>query len=694
MAYGITRGPPVEETDLSSFVEVLSTLPAEEWRGRIVALKDLVNSIPDYSTTPPPPPSSIDGEGANDEAAGNGMTNGNNEHKTTPWYRSSKSVRRLAIPLRTLLLDARSAVVKEATELIGTLFMVKLQPHPSLTTDGRGSENAEKDEVAAVESHDGGLETISGGFKVTKPQQPPPPAFVGRLLLKDLLPSILDMSRQTVKVIRTYGVNMTMDVLPHCRVKSCLVVMLERMKTHQNRTVREDCALYLRRVLETWPWDSTGSCDNIPEGDLGIVNSRKEERLSLDSTRQIGLGLGRTLSDSAKPVREEAKRGFQVLFRRFRLVWDEVMSSGVVRDIRLRKKLLEAASRSDGNTANLFDDATSLGEMSLNSAVSGLSYASYRSHASHRSYRSAVGANGVPAVIGTPKTSPRARARFGTSTASPSYMRGTGSSSARISEQNKLQAKEGSDQYSINEYVTSSGHKVSTPGSSRGAGKYRMPAHQYGEVEPCSTPEQPFASLLQTPVRPKNHESSRKVLRKRLSRRISGIKEEPPAPPTSPSLLASISESDDIEGVAPSTVDEHADSSEICNVALEVIAAHLSHLEQVSSFITEEKGILSELIEKLGISITDGAQTSELANRLATLSEEQVCDYFESVHVCVDKQKDAGEVLLKEMERISRGDVSNVSGIEDSPSSLQRQNLPQSPLGDPSLQRNLRDEFG
>lgn len=39
-----------------------------------------------------------------------------------------------------------------------------------------------------------------------------------------------------------------------------------------------------------------------------------------------------------------------------------------------------------GGQRQLFDDVASLGEMSLNSAVSGLSYASYRSHGTMRSY--------------------------------------------------------------------------------------------------------------------------------------------------------------------------------------------------------------------------------------------------------------------------------------------------------------------
>mmetsp|Transcript_29172 Transcript_29172/g.61937 ORF Transcript_29172/g.61937 Transcript_29172/m.61937 type:complete len:691 (+) Transcript_29172:146-2218(+) len=684
MVYGVARGPPVDESDLAAFIETLSALPVEEWQKRIAALKKLVDSTPDYSTTPAPE----DGEVANGGAPAAATPNGN-KNQTIPWYRSSKSVRRLTNPLKTVLLDARSAVVKEATELIGTLLMVKLQPHPSLIM----GEGLKKEDGGKI---NGGLETINGGFNAPK-QQPPPPAFVGRLLLKDLLPAILDMSKQTVKVIRTYGVNMTLDILPHCRVKSCIVVLLERMKTHQNRTLREDCARYLRCVLETWPWDPTGSCDNISNDNIGIVNSRKEERLTLDSTRQIGLGLGRTLSDSAKPVREEAKRGFQALFRRFRPLWDEVMSSGVVRDLRLRKKLLEVASRSDSG-GNLFDDTTSLGELSLNSAVSGLSYASHRSGVSHRSYASrgmtptsrGMANNGVPSVIGTPKTSPR----LSLSRRTP------GSSSARGSERAKIQAKESYNKSSINQYVTSSGHVLSTP--SPRSGRYSKPTFLCrGEEAGATITQQPFASLLETPSRsmirqsPDSRQKSCKVLRKSLSRRISGIIDDIPQPdtPGHRRQLSSINETEDGNN-APHSAIKDAHSTEITNVALEVIAAHLSHLDQIENLILKEKGLLLHLNEKLGISITDETKTAELANHLASLSEEQVCDYFESVHMCVEKQRYAGEILLKEMERISQGDVSTLAGSDSNDHSLEAQqmheDLAQSPLG----HRDLRDEFG
>ncbi|EJK71423.1 hypothetical protein THAOC_07139 [Thalassiosira oceanica] len=645
MVYGVRSGPPVNEASLESFRSELSSLPVEQWQDRVKCLRSLVDTVPDYSTT------EINEEGvyAPPTTGNNGSDVGNEK---IPWYRSSKAVRKLERPLKSLLLDARSAVVKETTDLIGTLLTVKLQPHPSLVIETNGNS-------AELES---GLRTIEGSTK----SRVPPPAFVGRLLLKDLIPTVLDMSKQTVKVIRTEAVSMMLDILPHCRVKSVNIVMLEKMKSHKNRSVREDCARYLRCVLETWPWDPTGSQDNISNQNVDIVNSRKEERLSLDSTRQIGLGLGRALSDSAKPVRDEAKKGIEALFRRFRPVWDEVLNSGVIRDVRLRKKLLESASSSNQPGSKLFDDA-SLGDLSLNSAVSGLSYASHRSAFSNRSYASQTYGNrgtNIPSVIGTPSRgvpSPRNRSniRYGPSGSplkgSPSYMRGTGSSSARNgADQEKIRSKEGPTQYSANQYVTSSGHILSTP-SPRSAKRIGV-ASLRGGLDAIAT-EQPFASLLQTPnqssqdATPDSKPKSAKILRKRLSHRISGVHVDGAICTNFERQLSSINESE----TKPTGPSSETHSAEVSNVALEVIAAHLSHIEKLESLLHKEKDVLLGISEELGVSITDSTQTDELVSKLRNLSEEKVCDYFEEVYQCADRQKKCGEQLIEEMEKICQG---------------------------------------
>ena len=529
--------------------------------------------------------------------------------------------------------------MKEATELIGTLFMVKLQHHPNFDEgDGDVPQSEEK--------------------------RPPPP-FVGRLLFKDLLPSLLQLSSQTVKVIRTYGSNLLLDVLPHCRVPSSLVMLCERIKSDKNRCMKEDCARYIRCVLETWPCDEAlVACVDTYHQDKSIDNDlitptsrlRKDECLTIDMVKQIGSELGRSLSDPAQPVRNESKMGFQVLFRRFRPIWDEVMriNSGVIRDVRLRKKLLEAAARSDGRDVDdlaSLDDG-SVGGMSYGSIRSGISQLTFRSYASQRPARA------VPNAIDTPK------------------MRGKQMQTSR----------EAISDYATNNYVTTGGKVYSTP--SPRTRTYQRPNYSSGKKEMTISVQQPFASLLKTPLRndrsppnpltplglsSKTQKASSTVLRKRLSRRISGVEAingggalYTESAEDYRRQLSSINEADDNKGgnqlnntaAEPDTVAESI--SEITTVALEVIAAHLSHLKELEAALSKEKELLADLEKLAGTSLSNNDRSSsKVRTCLANLSEEQVCDYFESLHICVDKQQTSSDKFLKEMEKISQGEEEN-----------------------------------
>ena len=208
--------------------------------------------------------------------------------------------------------------------------------------------------------------------------------------------------------------------------------------------------------------------------------------------------------------------------------------------------------------------------------------------------------------------------------------------------------------------------------------------------------EQPFASLLTTPLR-NDHETmspihqmtplglkpekaSSTVLRKRLSRRISGVPEgnKNNAGTTNGiqdynRQLSSIHEGEDVKMQHTKSEEEETTSqshqeninsntttpSEITAVALEVVSAHLSHLKHLEASITKEKELLANL-EKLTqcqspLLDADALQSKETITFLSTLTEEQVCDYFESLHVCVNEQLESSELLLGEMEKISQG---------------------------------------
>jgi hypothetical protein len=180
--------------------------------------------------------------------------------------------------------------------------------------------------------------------------------------------------------------------------------------------------------------------------------------------------------------------------------------------------------------------------------------------------------------------------------------------------------------------------------------------------------------------------------------------------------LSSIAEKNDDGNNRPSTTSQssatnnnvNSNSDEITYVALEVISAHLAHLDKIETQLSREKDLLLDLNKQLGISISDATNSDELAQCLTKLTEEQVCDYFEAVHVCVDLQRNASESLLREMERISQGggsggDLSmSSSDVMDTTSADGSSNgvcLPQSPLslknsiGLERVQRDLGAQF-
>ncbi len=131
------------------------------------------------------------------------------------------------------------------------------------------------------------------------------------------------------------------------------------------------------------------------------------------------------------------------------------------------------------------------------------------------------------------------------------------------------------------------------------------------------TAQWPFASILQTPCRhPMTPESrdltSTEILRKRLSHRILGIQPEVHERIQSPvQQLSCIDETEDCKE-APATTTKVAHPIEITTVALEVIFAHLSHIEQIEQFIAKEKDLLLDLNKKVGISITDRTLASDM----------------------------------------------------------------------------------
>jgi len=172
------KDPIVDDQVIQEFCTIIENTPSDEWLKRSSALEALVNSIPP------------------DPAA-----------HSSQWFNSAKTLRYLALPVSSLLKDARSTVIKRTCESMTLLF------------------------------------AKCGGE--------------ARYLLKDLMITIIGVHAQTVQVIRTYVQAMVIDALQKVPCKAAMPLWLEKLKTDKRKTVREACALYLTTGLECWQDDPT-----------------------------------------------------------------------------------------------------------------------------------------------------------------------------------------------------------------------------------------------------------------------------------------------------------------------------------------------------------------------------------------------------------------------------------------------------
>ena len=228
------------------------------------------------------------------------------------WYQSAQAVARLANPLSALILDARSTVVKHTCQHI-ELLVQRCNLHT------------------------------------------PPNSDVCRYLLRDLFPSVLNLSAQTVNVIRNYAVDMMCKLIPMCRFKSGLPFLLDRLRFDKSRDVREACVRYLKLILQNW----CGTNAFSPDSDV------PQAYLSKENCMHIGKALAYSLSDPSQTVRMEARQSFELFRGWYPDQWSEILHDpdGVFhKDMKLKKTLLDSASRLDAgrsvNFSSFGDDWT------------------------------------------------------------------------------------------------------------------------------------------------------------------------------------------------------------------------------------------------------------------------------------------------------------------------------------------------
>ena len=371
----------VDDDAVVRFCDAIDRLPSDEWRARTLAFEQLVDFIP--------------AERGERDGQSKRWTSG-----TVPWYRSPATLRRLALPLRDLLGDGRSTVVRHTCDnlsrLIARVAVINGGPNEgdgNIEGEGRG-----------------------GGGDGGDPLTPPPQSDVARYLLKDLLPAILALHGQTVNLIRGYALAMMLDVIPRCRFKSGLPTILERLRRDKSRDVREACARYVRAVMESWTKSVGGG------GDAGSVAGKatgtgggRDSYITRDIALHIGNALARALTDPSQCVRMEARVGFETFRSVHSDVWSHIVRRAdgpLSKDLRVKKSVINAAVRADAerslgieggsrrvkgkdeNRGLVANDDASV----VSNHTGGFSFVSTQSRTSRTSVGSSSRASGIPAL--------------------------------------------------------------------------------------------------------------------------------------------------------------------------------------------------------------------------------------------------------------------------------------------------------
>jgi len=223
------------------------------------------------------------------------------------------ALRRLCVPVSVLLLDGRSVVVKHTCEQL--VFLVKVITRRSVP---RASSEEEHSTVATVSTHGtNGSRTTNCGESnasgnnnnnnnVSNTNNP------CRLLLKDLLPTILLLHAQTLKVKQTYACDMMQLLIPTCPFRTGIPIILERMRNDASHEVRRICLFYITLILRHWTSATGGG------GLLG-------EYITPSMRLRIGNGVARAFEDASGEVREEARVAFGKLRKVFPVVWDGIV---------------------------------------------------------------------------------------------------------------------------------------------------------------------------------------------------------------------------------------------------------------------------------------------------------------------------------------------------------------------------------
>ena len=604
------HGNMIDDAAITTFMTSVESLPTDEWRARTLAFESLIESLPKPNDPPP-----YIGHGGG----------------ITPWYKSHTALRRLFKPLSELLLDARSTVAKHTCQHLA--FLVRR-------------------------------------IKALNPAN----SDTCKYLLKDLLPTVLALHAQTVKVIRGYAAEMMTIIIPLCRFKSGLPVMLERLRKDKSRDVREACVKYLRLVVRHWAKDVEQPSLGSGSGSAGESEAQSQppsktnqDYLTPSICLHIGNGLARALMDPSQHVRMEARNAFEIFRYKYPDIWNQIVQKkdGILsKDKRLKKSIINAAIKADAegrsDISNNYYPSYEEGEdYDVNSIHSNGSRTSWHSRESFASKASGLNSSksrrsgsrqrprSTPGLSGPPKRNPVSSnlqrdgkippsSRNGRNGSAPQAGAGASSKPKNVTRRYHSDESHNSNYSSpghSKQYINSADHQLSPPPSTVS----ELEIHDPTTTNTTHTSALPEPPLMDDIIDDADHHEE--------SRNPSSAFNPDIVPSTS-----SVSENSSLQNSANGGNTGGPRPNENYTVANQLLSAHKSYIDELMESLRTEMNTVREfeaslLQSKSNLSSNGGSYGP---------TEDEVLKYYETVYGFLERGTENGTKLREAMEKVSR----------------------------------------
>lgn len=481
-----------------------------------------------------------------------------------------------------------------------------------------------------------------------------------KYLLKDLLPTVLALHAQTAKVIRGYAAEMMTIIIPLCRFKSGLPVMLERLRKDKSRDVREACVKYLRLVVRHWAKDVESPSSSGETEDSAISKPQGQDYLTPSICLHIGNGLARALMDPSQPVRMEARNAFEIFRYKYPDIWNQIVQKrdGILsKDKRLKKSIINAAMKADAegrsdisnNYYPTYDEGEDYDVNSIHSngsrtswhsrdsfasKASGLNSSKSRRSGSRQRQRSTTG------LSGPPKRNPVGGSSNGASKKiPPSSRNGRNSAHSTMGKSKAMPKKISNDENNNNNYSSphSKQHHSNHNNLLTNDNQLSPPPSTVSEVaiHQAPLPEPPLMDDIDA-----EHWESRNP--------SSALGNDIIASTSSVSENSSLQHSGSGGGASGSIGGPRP--NENYTVANQLLSAHKSYIDELMESLRTEMNTVRDFEASLLQSKSNMSSNGESYGP----TEDEVLKYYETVYGFLEKGTENGTKLREAMEKVSR----------------------------------------